>query len=33
VEIMRLAEAISATQREEGLGITKPLPLAGARAD
>ena len=33
VEIMRLAEAIAAAQREEGLGITKPLPLVGARAD
>ncbi len=33
VEIVRLAEAIAATQREEGLGITKPLPLAAAHAD
>jgi len=33
VEIVRLAEAIAAAQREEGLGISKPLPLAGARAD
>jgi ATP-binding protein involved in chromosome partitioning len=33
VEIVRLAEAIDAAQREEGLGISKPLPLAGARAD
>src|SRR5215210_3071121 len=29
--IRDLAEAIARTQREEGLGITKPLPLAGAR--
>jgi ATP-binding protein involved in chromosome partitioning len=29
--IMRLAEEIAATKREEGLGITKTLPLAGAR--
>jgi ATP-binding protein involved in chromosome partitioning len=31
-EILRLAEAIRGTRREEGLGITKPLPLAGARS-
>ena len=31
-EIVSLAEAVDATRREEGLGITKPLPLAGARA-
>ncbi|HEV2902097.1 MAG TPA: Mrp/NBP35 family ATP-binding protein [Gaiellaceae bacterium] len=30
VEIMRLAEAIAATRREEGLGIVKPLPVVGA---
>ena len=29
--IVELAEAIAATRREEGLGIAKPLPLAGAR--
>jgi ATP-binding protein involved in chromosome partitioning len=29
--ILALAEAIAATRREEGLGIVKPLPLAGAR--
>src|ERR671910_1143919 len=29
-EIVTLAERISATSREEGLGITKALPLAGA---
>jgi ATP-binding protein involved in chromosome partitioning len=29
--IVRLAEAMQQTRREEGLGITKPLPLAGAR--
>src|SRR5688572_31661211 len=28
--IIALAEAVAATQREEGLGITKPLPLATA---
>jgi len=33
IEIVRLAEAIAAAQREEGLGITKSLPLAGAHAD
>ena len=33
VEITRLAEAIAATRRDEGLGIVKSLPLAGARAD
>jgi ATP-binding protein involved in chromosome partitioning len=30
VEIVSLAEAIVATQREEGLGIVKPLPVVGA---
>jgi ATP-binding protein involved in chromosome partitioning len=30
--IVALAERISATRREEGLGITKALPLAGARS-
>jgi ATP-binding protein involved in chromosome partitioning len=30
--IVALAERISVTRREEGLGITKPLPLAGARS-
>jgi ATP-binding protein involved in chromosome partitioning len=30
--IVRLAEAIAKTRREEGLGISKPLPLAGAHA-
>jgi ATP-binding protein involved in chromosome partitioning len=30
--IVRLAEAIGQTRREEGLGISKPLPLAGAHA-
>jgi ATP-binding protein involved in chromosome partitioning len=30
VEILRLAEAIVATRREEGLGIVKPLPVVGA---
>jgi ATP-binding protein involved in chromosome partitioning len=30
--IVRLAEAIHKTRREEGLGVTKPLPLAGARS-
>jgi ATP-binding protein involved in chromosome partitioning len=30
VEIVRLAEAIAATRREEGLGIVKPLPVLGA---
>jgi ATP-binding protein involved in chromosome partitioning len=30
--IVRLAEAIHETRREEGLGIAKPLPLAGARS-
>jgi ATP-binding protein involved in chromosome partitioning len=30
--IVALAERISATRREEGLGITKSLPLAGARS-
>ena len=30
--ITALAEALLATRREEGLGITKPLPLAGARS-
>jgi ATP-binding protein involved in chromosome partitioning len=30
--IVGLAEAIAATRREEGLGIVKPLPLAGARS-
>jgi ATP-binding protein involved in chromosome partitioning len=29
-EIVRLAEAIAATRREEGLGIVKPLPVVGA---
>ena len=29
--IVALAERIAATRREEGLGIAKPLPLAGAR--
>jgi ATP-binding protein involved in chromosome partitioning len=29
--IVELAERISETRREEGLGITKSLPLAGAR--
>jgi ATP-binding protein involved in chromosome partitioning len=29
LEIMRLAEAIAATRREEGLGIVKPLPVVG----
>ena len=32
VEILRLAEAIAGVRREEGVGIVKPLPLAGARA-
>ena len=27
-----LAQAIQETRREEGLGITKPLPLAGTRS-
>ena len=27
---MRLAEALAATRREEGLGIVKPLPVVGA---
>ncbi|HEX2287244.1 MAG TPA: hypothetical protein VHH31_00680, partial [Gaiellaceae bacterium] len=31
-EIVRLAERISATGREQGVGITKSLPLAGARS-
>ena len=30
VELVRLAEAIAATRREEGLGIVKPLPVVGA---
>jgi ATP-binding protein involved in chromosome partitioning len=30
--IVRLAEAIGATRREEGLGIVKPLPVAGAKS-
>jgi ATP-binding protein involved in chromosome partitioning len=30
--ILALAEAIAGTRREEGLGITKSLPLAGARS-
>ena len=30
--IVRLAEAIAETRREEGLGISKSLPLAGAHA-
>jgi ATP-binding protein involved in chromosome partitioning len=30
--IVRLAEAIAKTRREEGLGISKPLPLVGAHA-
>jgi ATP-binding protein involved in chromosome partitioning len=30
VAILRLAEAIAATRREEGLGIVKPLPVVGA---
>jgi ATP-binding protein involved in chromosome partitioning len=30
LEIMRLAEAIAATRREEGLGIVKSLPVVGA---
>jgi ATP-binding protein involved in chromosome partitioning len=30
--IVALAERISVARREEGLGITKPLPLAGARS-
>src|SRR5918994_1446646 len=30
VEILRLAEAIAGTNREEGLGIVKPLPVVGA---
>jgi hypothetical protein len=30
VEILRLAEAIAGTRREEGLGIVKPLPVVGA---
>src|SRR4029453_4155277 len=30
--IVRLAEAIHETRRGEGLGIAKPLPLAGARS-
>jgi ATP-binding protein involved in chromosome partitioning len=30
VEIVRLAEAVAATRREEGLGIVKPLPVVGA---
>jgi ATP-binding protein involved in chromosome partitioning len=32
VAIVQLAEAIAATRREEGLGIVKPLPLAGVRS-
>jgi ATP-binding protein involved in chromosome partitioning len=28
-EITALAEAVAATRREEGIGVTKPLPLAG----
>jgi ATP-binding protein involved in chromosome partitioning len=31
-EIVALAERISAASREQGLGITKSLPLAGARS-
>jgi ATP-binding protein involved in chromosome partitioning len=31
-EIVTLAERISATSREQGVGITKSLPLAGARS-
>jgi ATP-binding protein involved in chromosome partitioning len=30
-EISALAEAVAATRREDGIGVTKPLPLAGAR--
>jgi ATP-binding protein involved in chromosome partitioning len=30
--ILTLAEQIAATQREEGVGITRSLPLAGARS-
>ncbi|HEX2292903.1 MAG TPA: Mrp/NBP35 family ATP-binding protein, partial [Gaiellaceae bacterium] len=30
VEILRLAEAVASTRREEGLGIVKPLPVVGA---
>jgi ATP-binding protein involved in chromosome partitioning len=30
-EISALAEAVAATRQEEGIGVTKPLPLAGAR--
>jgi ATP-binding protein involved in chromosome partitioning len=30
-EITALAAAVAATRREEGLGVTKPLPLAGSR--